>query len=78
MKSVSFRNMEYKTSDRDNDPDYIPEKECEDCAESYEIIDELNETIFKQKKKIEKLKQELAKLKECILKFGEGIKAAVP
>ena len=77
MKSVSFRDMEYTTSDSDNDPDYIPEKECEDCAESYEIIDELNETIFKQKKKIEKLKQELAKFKECILKFGAGLKDVV-
>ena len=77
MKSVSFRDMEYTTSDSDNDPDYVPEKECEGCAESYEIIDELHETICKQKKKIEKLKQELKNLKECILKFGAGIKDVV-
>ena len=75
---VKFCDLKYTTSDSEEDPDYVPEKdgECEDCADSYTIIEELNETIFEQNNKIKKIKEQLDKLRKIIINIATEVKSA--
>jgi len=75
---VKFRELEYTTSDSEQDPDYDPgmdmKQACSGCCESFALIEDLNETIFNLTEKNKKLKQDIRQLRKIILTIANEIK----
>jgi len=74
VKYVKFNDMEYSTSDSEADPDYVPVMECEACADSYEVIEEQNEKLFKLNNKLKGLENENSVLRKIIINIAGEIK----
>jgi len=74
VKYVRFNDMEYSTTDSEADPDYEPLMECASCADSYEIIEEQNEKLFKLNSKIKSLENEISTLRKIIINIAGEIK----
>lgn len=74
VKYVKFNDMEYSTTDSEADPDYEPVMECESCADSYEVIEEQNEKLFKLNNKLKCLENENSVLRKIIINIAGEIK----
>jgi len=69
-------NIEYTTTDSEDDPDYIPiDETCEagDQCECYYQIQPLNGIIIDQQDEINTLKEETNKLRKIILQIASLI-----
>ncbi len=77
VKRVKFEDMEYTTTDSEEDSDYAPVLECEACAESYEVIEELTEKLEQSRNQIKNLNEELSKLRKAIIIIAEEIKKTI-
>jgi len=75
---VKFRELEYTTTDSEEDPDYNPDEDmkeaCSGCCESFGLIEDLNETIFNLKEKNKRLNQDIRQLRKIILTIANEIK----
>ena len=68
-------NIEYTTTDSEEDPDYVPVAEpcgAEEC-ECYYEMEPLNDIIMDQQDEINKLKGETRKLRKIILEIANLI-----
>jgi len=74
VKYVKFNDMEYSTTDSEEDPNYEPIMECESCADSYEVIEEQNEKLFKLNNKLKGLENEISILRKIIFNITNEIK----